>query len=96
MDRALRRAMPRQVAASPRKVNIEPYQWDELALVPLQDMDFAYGIGEAAGEALGEGELEASSFFDFFLLGLVSAFSASVMGPTLTVLASRLPSAAFT
>lgn len=68
--------------------------------LPLQELrPTLYGFGEAAGEALGdaagEAEVEASVFSDFFLLGLVSAFSASVAGPSLTVFASRLPSAAF-
>ena len=58
-----------------------------------------YGVAEAEGDELGEtegeaeGEADASAGADFFFAA--AAFSASVLGPSFTVFASRLPSAAF-
>lgn len=50
-----------------------------------------YGLGDAEGAGL----VDASGFAFFLELLDLAAFSASVIGPSLTILASRLPSGSF-
>lgn len=62
-------------------------------LAAFRRREFRYGVAEGAGDALGEASVFGAFFF--FACFSAAAFSASVMGPSFTVFASRLPSVIF-